>query len=210
MRASGLQGPRNVHERVRELEEMVRTLLDSQSIQDKDVPTAERSSPGSSLTGPAQDDAFTQSSAPSPQQMMDPNVPEVSLGKFTKTKDQVSFVGSEHWESILEDITQLKIDMETPDPSEVADFKPSILFGITPASRSEIMSSIPPRPICDRLISRWFRTMDLAPSRFAFYLMEINLSTEIIIVLLHAPTFMKEVRRRRMRTVGVYSLTLVC
>lgn len=170
MRATALHGPRNVHDRVRELEEMVRTLLESQSNQDQDVPTAERSPSAPSPTGPAQDDAFTQSPAPSPQNQMDPNIPEASLGKFTKTKDQVNFVGSEHWESILEDITQLKIDMETPDASEVADFKPQILLGIKPASRPEIMSSIPPRPICDMLISRWFRTMDLAPSRsLSFY-----------------------------------------
>jgi hypothetical protein len=82
----------------------------------------------------------------------------------------VNFVGSEHWEAILEDITELKIDLETPDTSEIVDFKPQILFGSNHASRSEIMSSIPPRPVCDVLISRWFKTMDMAPSKFSVHL----------------------------------------
>lgn len=210
MRATGPQGPKNVQDRVLELEQMVRTLLENQRNQDQGVPSAEISPSAPSPTGPAQDDAFTQSSAPSPQDQMNPNVPEASLGKFTKTKGQVNFVGSEHWESILDDITQLKIDMETPDASEVPDFKPQILFGITPASRSEIMSSIPPRPICDILISRWFRTMDLAPSRYTVQLPRIYLNTKTITVILHAPTFTKEVSKPQKSMVRICLLTFVC
>ena len=145
-------------------------LLNSQTILDQNVTTTEKSPSATSLAGPIKDGGFTQSAAPSPYNQIDPNVPKASLGKFTRARDQVNFVGSEHWEAILEDITELKIDLETPDTSEIVDFKPQILFGINHASRFEIMSSIPPRPVCDMLISRWFRTMDIAPSKFTIYL----------------------------------------
>ncbi len=149
---------------------MVTALLSSQTIPVQDAHVAEKSPSASSLAGPVKDSGFTQSAAPSPYNQTDPNTPKASLGKFTRAKDQVNFVGSEHWEAILEDITELKIDLETPDTSEIADFKPRILFVPNYASRSEITSSIPPRPVCDILISRWFRTMDMAPSKFALYL----------------------------------------
>jgi len=166
---------------------MVISLLRDQAIAAK--------SPFASIsTGPIKDDAFTQSAAPSPDNQMDPNIPEASLGKFTKVTDEPNFVGNEHWEAILEDIVELKIDLEPPATSEMGDFKPQILFSQSHASRSEIMASIPPRPICDMLISRWFRTMDMAPSKFTVHLACIR-SNKIITVVVHAPTFMKEVSR---------------
>lgn len=114
-----------------------------------------------------QDDGFTHSLAPSPDNERDLSVPKASLGKFTKAKDQVNYVGSDHWEAILEDIAELKIDVENTDISEMVDFKPRILFGVNRhATRPEIMSSVPPRPICDMLLSRWFDIMDMAPRKF--------------------------------------------
>jgi len=205
-RSARQQGTTNVYDRVRQLEDMVKKLLNGQTILDQDVHTAEKSPSASSLTDPIKDDGFAQSSAPSlyiqrdsnaprePSVPRDPNVPKASLGKFTSARNQVSFVGSEHWEAILEDITELKIDLETPDTSEMLDFKPQILFGLNRASRSEIMSSIPPKPVCDMLISRWFRTMDMAPSKFNARAI-IQASTEITTVVVHVPTFMKEVSR---------------
>jgi hypothetical protein len=151
---------------------MVMTLLSSQTNQDQDVPTAVKSPSATSSGGLIKDGGFSQSAAPSPYNQMDPNVPKASLGTFAR--DQETFVGSEHWEAILEDITDLKIDLETPDTSEIVDFKPQILFGINHASRSETMSSIPSKPVCDMLISRWFRTMDMAPRKFAVYLADIK------------------------------------
>ena len=151
-----------LQDRVRQLEDMVMNLLNSQTILNQDIPTAEKS------PSATKDDCFTQSAAPSPynQVQIDPNDPKASLGKFISARDHVDFVGSEHWEAVLESITDLKIDLDkSDDTSESLDFKPQILFGINYASRSEIMSSIPPRPVCDVLISRWFRTMDIASSK---------------------------------------------
>jgi hypothetical protein len=171
-RPAGVQGTTNaqLQDRVRQLEDMVMNLLKGQTALDQDVPTADKSPSAISSAGLIKDGGFTQSAAASPYIHMDPNVPKTSLGTFARARDQETFVGSEHWEAILDDITDLKIDLETPDTSEIVDFRPQILFGINHASRSEIMSSIPPKSVCDLLISRCFRTMDMAPSKFTVHL----------------------------------------
>lgn len=135
----------NVQDRIRQLEDKVVALLNSQTSQA--TPSAEASA---SAASPKEDDGFTQSAYES--------IPKGSSGVFTRTNNQVNFVGSEHWESVLEDITELKIDLETDD-SSMTDFKPQILFGTNLASRSDLLSSIPSRPVCDALVSRWFRSM---------------------------------------------------
>lgn len=134
----------NVQDRIRQLEDKVVALLNSQTSQA--TPSAEASA---SAASPKEDDGFTQSAYES--------IPKGSPGVFTRTNNQVNFVGSEHWESVLEDITELKIDLETD--SAMTDFKPQILFGTNLASRSDLLSSIPSRPVCDALVSRWFRSM---------------------------------------------------
>ena len=143
------------------------TLMNNQASLEHGAPPAERSSSATTPGGPIQDDGFNYSPAPSPDNQIDPGVPEASLGKFTRAKDQVNFVGSDHWEAILEDIAELKIDLENTDTSEMIDFKPQILFGINNhATRSEIISWVPSRPICDKLLSCWFNVMDMAPRKF--------------------------------------------
>jgi hypothetical protein len=176
---------------------MVKNLLNNQTILDQDLPTARKSPSATSSAGPIKNGGFSQSASPSPYNQTDPSAPKASSGKLTRTRDQVNFVGSEHWEAILEDITELKIDLETPNTSEIVDSKPQLLFGINHASRSEIMSSIPPKPVCDVLISRWFKTMDMAPSKL-LSISDAFRSSEIIIVVVHVPTFMKEVSRSQM------------
>lgn len=145
---------------------MVTTLLNGHTILDQHVPAAEESPSTTNLTGSMKESGFSHSNAPSPYSQIDPSLPKASMRKSTESRNQVSFVGSEHWEAILEDITELKIDLETPDTPNSVHFKPQILFGMNHASRSEIVSSTPPRPVCDMLISRWFRTMDTAPSKY--------------------------------------------
>jgi len=160
----GQQGIVAVQDRVRQLEDMVKVLMDSQNAIARGLPISEKSPSSASPAGLVKDGGFTQSAAASPYGQMDPNVPKDSMGNLTSKKDEVKFVGSEHWEAILESIAELKIDLETPDTTEMLDFKPQLLFGRNHASRSEIISSIPSKSICDMLIARWFERMDMAPS----------------------------------------------
>jgi hypothetical protein len=156
----------DVHDRVQQLEDMIKSLISNQTVLAENPPTKEKEA------GLGNDSEAIPSTAASP-------APSFSVGKFTKTKDQVSFVGSEHWESVLEDIRDLKIDLETSDTSdnvsEIADFKPQMLFGTDRPSRAELLSSIPSRAVCDMLVSRWFKTFSMAS------------------MVVHVPTFMNEV-----------------
>lgn len=154
----------DVHDRVQQLEDMIKSLIRNQTVLAENPPSKEREA-----------DLGNDREAIPPTAA----VPSFSVGKFTKTKDQVSFVGSEHWESVLEDIRDLKIDLETSDTSdnvsEIADFKPQMLFGTERPSRAELLSSIPSRAVCDVLVSRWFKTFSMAS------------------MVVHVPTFTKEV-----------------
>jgi hypothetical protein len=154
--ARARQGTTDVQARVQHLEDMVRNLLNGQAILDQDVRTAEQLPSVTRPGGPMSDDGFTPSAAPSPASQTGPSFPDAAMGKFTRAKDQANFVGNEHWEAILEDIAELKIDLETPDTSQILDFKPQILFGTKAASKLDIMSSIPSRPICDMVTTLFF------------------------------------------------------
>jgi hypothetical protein len=163
--AGGQQSIATVQDRVRQLENTVKALLNSQNTLAQEFTVSEKSHSSASPPAPTTDGGFTQSTAPCSHSQTDPNLPKLSMGTFTSENDEVNFVGSEHWETILENIADLKIDLEIPDTTEMLDFKPQLLFGRNHASRSEIMSSIPAKPICDMLISRWFKRMDVAPCK---------------------------------------------
>jgi hypothetical protein len=148
---------------------MVKSLLKSQASLTHEFSGSEKLRSSASPAALTADSGFIQSAAPSPHNQITPNVPKNSMGKFTGEKDEVNFVGSEHWEAILENIAELKIDLETPNTNEMLDFKPQLLFGMNQASRSEIMSSIPSKLICDMLIARWFKKMDMAPRKLTIH-----------------------------------------
>lgn len=96
-----------------------------------------------------------------------------NAGRLIRDNTGVSYIGDARWESVLEEITELKghfdesndgVEDQITETGDV-DFEPRILFGANNhASRSDIMSSIPTRPICDRLLSRYFNSIDSTPS----------------------------------------------
>lgn len=172
-RNGGLHTPVNVQEKVKHLEELVMSLMKTREDSGFDS-LAHESSSTASPQNPIRGDGFEIDTVSSLGDQMESNSQVESLGKLTKGKNKTSFVGSGHWEAILEDIAELKNhfdeghernDEHISNAHEPNDFEPRILLGPqNHASRAEIMSSIPTRPICDRLISRYFNSMDVAPS----------------------------------------------
>lgn len=82
-----------------------------------------------------------------------------------------SYVGSAHWSAILDSITELKNDLELTDEDE-ADVPrpycpgPQLLYGYAgQVSKNVVLGSIPPRQVVDRLVSRYFNALDMAPGR---------------------------------------------
>jgi hypothetical protein len=80
---------------------------------------------------------------------------------------QVNYIDPSHWQSILEDIKEVREHL-TKSNQPLAQSDPgggtdrvladaSYLFGSVPSvSFREILSSLPPQPICDKLVSWYF------------------------------------------------------
>ena len=110
-----------------------------------------------------------------------------TFGRISLENHETSYVGSAHWTAILDSITELKDRFE--DDGDDRDLinpyteteelppieRPILLFGSNKnVSKLEILSSIPSRPIVDRLISGYFGAMDMTP------------------VIVHGPSFLRE------------------
>ncbi|GAW20123.1 hypothetical protein ANO14919_096190 [Xylariales sp. No.14919] len=87
----------------------------------------------------------------------------------------VSYVSSSHWAAILDSITDLRSHL-TQEEEETYPREPDLLQQPTSFPRPQllycclmretpasIVKSLPPRPIVDRLVSRYFNVLDIAP-----------------------------------------------
>ncbi|ORY69646.1 uncharacterized protein BCR38DRAFT_419689 [Pseudomassariella vexata] len=93
---------------------------------------------------------------------------------ITKTSESnsVSSGGSDQWAAILDSISELKgLVKDDADAVEATQSVashhvpgPRLLYGSSrPIEKPEILASIPPRPVVDRIISKYFNSMELAP-----------------------------------------------
>ncbi|KAI1179316.1 hypothetical protein F4777DRAFT_469192 [Nemania sp. FL0916] len=72
------------------------------------------------------------------------------------------YVGGAHWTAILDDIADLRADVDQQGQAP-AFSHPQLLYGCNPISREAILATMPSRPTVDRVISRYFNALDLAP-----------------------------------------------
>jgi hypothetical protein len=98
-------------------------------------------------------------------------------GTLSTRSARVSYVGSTHWAAVLDSITELRnhlaqeedaINLPPDLVSSLISFpKPQLLYNDTmyetPVS---IIKSLPPRSVVDRLVSRYFNVLDIAPGTF--------------------------------------------
>ncbi|KAB5533447.1 fungal-specific transcription factor domain-containing protein [Coniochaeta sp. 2T2.1] len=81
--------------------------------------------------------------------------------------DDLRYLNSANWEAIIDDLATLTNDLHTEDdedcddPTELATLNqsgPLLLLGAFPAaSMPELIANLPPRPVTDRLIARFFQ-----------------------------------------------------
>ncbi|KAB5513167.1 fungal-specific transcription factor domain-containing protein [Coniochaeta sp. 2T2.1] len=81
--------------------------------------------------------------------------------------DDLRYLNSANWEAIIDDLATLTNDLHTEDdddcddPTELAALNqsgPLLLLGAFPAaSMPELIANLPPRPVTDRLIARFFQ-----------------------------------------------------
>jgi hypothetical protein len=137
-----------LQDRINHLELLVRTLA------------AKAPEPGS----PAMTDRSTPTSTVS-SQLSDQLSQD--FGRISLQKGASSYTESDHWTSILEELGDFK-DMLSgrEDTGETNDARPQpgldlLLNVFAPATKLEILSSIPPRSVVDSMIARYFSSADM-------------------------------------------------
>lgn len=173
-----------------------------------------------SLTTPGQ--ARPQSRDAHHQRRVSPSPSD--YGTIRIHKSGPGYASNSHWLAILESITQLRehvaLDNPSPDPLPqqhtalaVLDLDtrplphPRLLYGCrVQASFSSILKAVPPRPIVDRLVSRYFNDLDMATGKTLFEaasklrtsndskVSNVWLTIEITEGIVHRGKFVREVR----------------
>lgn len=91
-----------------------------------------------------------------------------------------NYVGSAHWAAVLDSIAELKVHCEWEEENrQIAtehDSWPQLLYGCQRATEAIILSSIPPRELVDKLVSKYF-TLDIAPGESIVPKLETYLSS---------------------------------
>lgn len=85
----------------------------------------------------------------------------------------VSYVSGAHWAAILEGIGELKDHLEEeemqniPQADETPELDipgPQLLYGCPKhLTKEELLDSVPPRPVTDRLVSYYFNSFEMSP-----------------------------------------------
>ncbi|KPM41733.1 hypothetical protein AK830_g4834 [Neonectria ditissima] len=103
--------------------------------------------------------------------------PSSECGSMQFSQSGASYVNSAHWAAVLDGIADIKDHLEDEKEGEVLDGSelpnpdhpewtgPQLLYGCPRlATKEEILASIPPRPVVDRLISRYFNSFEMSPA----------------------------------------------
>ncbi|KAI1321881.1 hypothetical protein F5Y16DRAFT_63898 [Xylariaceae sp. FL0255] len=169
--------PVTVQERIRQLESLVLELM--QQTTESSRTSSEKSDQRLRLpTLNPRHDANQSPSAPTDDcPTEDAGTPPANVGSMQKTRSGASYVSAVHWATVLDGISELKdhfheVEKEawpqiqkTARPLAVDLSGPQLLSGcgVLP-TRAEILAAIPPRPVADLLISRFFDLFDMSPA----------------------------------------------
>jgi hypothetical protein len=152
----------SLHGRIAELESLVMTLMEDQSLPSPPAPKSLRSS---SLSSP---DVFPEIRKPKKSQ--DEAASPTDPGTLKLRESGTSYVESAHWEAILTKIRGLKEDLVTDSKAPPGSH---LFYGPNRhATRDEILAAVPPRPVLDRLMALHFDSYIITPCQFiqAFFL----------------------------------------
>ena len=146
----------SLHGRISELESLVVTLMNGQSLPS---PPAGKSPRPSSLSFA---DVLPETRRPKKSQgeaasLADP-------GTLKLRESGASYVQSVHWEAILTKIRGLKDDLVTDSKAPPGS---QLFYGPNRhATRDEILAAVPPRPVVDRLMSLHFDSYIITPCQY--------------------------------------------
>jgi hypothetical protein len=134
-------------------------------------------------TQPSQRDSHSPTHTPSELRLLDVEAEPTIVASssehrsFNICRARPSYVGSSHWAAIFDSITELRSHFSQEEdalgqPSKLTLLlakvpRPRLLYGaLTCETPMSIMECVPPRPVCDRLISRYFNMLYIAPGMF--------------------------------------------
>ncbi|KAI0901360.1 fungal-specific transcription factor domain-containing protein [Annulohypoxylon nitens] len=158
-----------VQNRIRELESLVHVLMQK----------AAPKNPSNVTSGPPPETSVSPVEGyPDPGVGANGSSEPSDCGTLTNTPAGVNYADGAHWTALLDGISELKdCFQDTSEPSStmrsaippqaVAEYgpHPQLLYGrFAHISRGEILSTLPARPVVDRLISKFFNTIDLHPA----------------------------------------------
>ncbi|KAH8706035.1 putative Zn(II)2Cys6 transcription factor [Talaromyces proteolyticus] len=143
----------SLHGRISELESLVVTLMEGQSLPTPPAPK----SPRTSSQSPA--DVFPEIRTPKKPQ--DEAASPADPGTLKLRESGTSYIQSAHWEAILTKIRGLKEDLVTDSKAPPGSH---LFYGPNRhATRDEILVAIPPRPVVDRLMALHFDSYIITP-----------------------------------------------
>jgi hypothetical protein len=146
----------SLHSRISELESLVVTLMEGQSLPS---PPAPKSTTPSSLSF-----ANVFPEIRKPEKLQDEAVSPADPGTLKLLESGTSYVQSVHWEAILTKIRGLKEDLVTDikaPPGSHLFYGPNCH-----ATRDEILAAVPPRPVVDRLMALHFDSYIITPCQY--------------------------------------------
>jgi hypothetical protein len=76
-------------------------------------------------------------------------------GMLRARGEQLNYVDSSHWRSILNDIKEVREQLSIQDEPDM-EVQPEVDLVFGPQSASDILQSLPSRPVCDGLLSQYF------------------------------------------------------
>ncbi|KAF5578773.1 hypothetical protein FPCIR_11425 [Fusarium pseudocircinatum] len=113
----------------------------------------------------SQGNGSTESPAPSPSEPGSMRLKSHGVG--------ASYVGSVHWAAVLDSISELRDHYEQEEEARLLATNdhvllqspgPRLLYEPVHITKADLLVSIPPRPVVDRLVARYFNTQGVIPN----------------------------------------------
>ncbi|CAG9993098.1 unnamed protein product [Clonostachys byssicola] len=179
----------SVGDRIQQLEELVRNLVGQQQLK---TPSVHPDAPAGEFSDHSFQ-ASPASTVPLPPVDEDTLVPALRHASISQSRDRpsspgpsepgsmrlrnhgagASYVGSVHWAAVLDSISDLRDHYEeeeearmlaTNDHGHLQSPGPRLLYEPIQTTKEDLISLIPPRPVVDRMIARYFNAQGVVPS----------------------------------------------
>ena len=158
--------------RINQLEELVVFLMQQTASGSHKPPSDDSPATVLDECSPSRASQSVPPTVPEPHRQVPPSPSD--YGSIRIRESSVSYVGNAHWAAVLDNIAELRDHFEREDEAHAQCMDPSRLQATIPprpqllydcsanGTLTSIIDSLPPRPVVDRLVSRYFNDLDVA------------------------------------------------